>query len=83
MTQITNIGRKGLDFVVGSKDGKPLVEHVAAGETKNIDLDKDSSQLKARLNSRQIKLGRATAAEKTPPRPNRVENPEPNEPTGS
>lgn len=88
MTQIKNIGRTNLSFTTGSKDGVPVIVDLRVGETKNIDIDPDSPQVKARKNSQQILVGRAAGSAnnslaRTATRANRIEDPAPKTSEGS
>lgn len=84
MTFIKNVGRQNLHFVTGAKNGEPVIEELLIGESKNIDIDRENSQVTSRVNSRQIVLGRAAASAAKPlGRANRVENPNPSEPSGT
>lgn len=69
MPQVTNLTRAGMEFVVGIKKGEPVTEHLAAGETRDIDIDLNSATVKGRIAAEAIKIGnparRATAKAET------------------
>ena len=49
MPQITNLGRSGLDFVVGAENGVAHTEHLRAGETRDLAVDVTSAQVRGRV----------------------------------
>ncbi len=49
MAVITNLGRRGLDFTIGSENGKPIVEHIRAGETRDIPVNVNSAEVRGRF----------------------------------
>ncbi len=51
MAKVTNNTREKMDFVVGAKDGEPITENLAAGETRDLDIDLESATVKGRLAS--------------------------------
>ena len=72
MARVTNLSRAGMDFVVGIKGGEPVTEHIKSGETRDIDIDPESAQVKGRLAAGTISVGRVTPS-KVQPRAPRVE----------
>ncbi|PZU87347.1 MAG: hypothetical protein DI527_18910 [Chelatococcus sp.] len=57
MTQVTNLTRAGMEFVVGTKDGAPVTEHLKAGETRDIPIDLGSATVKGRIAAEAIRIG--------------------------
>lgn len=69
MARVTNLTRAGMEFVVGVKDGAAVTEHLAAGDTRDLEIDVDSAAVKGRLAIGAVKIGaparRATAKTET------------------
>lgn len=58
-TDITNLSREPLDFIVGVKDGDPITDCVRPGETKAIEVDLASAQVLGRLQAGLISMPKA------------------------
>lgn len=56
MPWVTNIGRSGLDFVVGVENGVAQTEHLRAGEVRNLAVDVNSAQVRGRVFAGLIKV---------------------------
>lgn len=73
MAVITNLGRRGLNFTIGSVNGKPIVEHIGAGDTRDIPVNVNSAEVRGRLVAELILVAglsvgqRKTAAIPAPP----------------
>jgi len=63
MTKITNNTRETMSFTVAGnpKDGHPQTDSVEPGETKDLDVDLESAQVKGRILAGAITVPAATA----------------------
>lgn len=66
MARLTNHARVNLDFVTGAKNGEPLTESLAPGETREIPVDLDSAPVKACIHTGLISVSGRTAPQEAP-----------------
>jgi len=65
MPKITNNTKRVLNFVTSVKDGKAITDELKPGETKVVEADMNSAQVKGMLHAGAISLEKRAASKAT------------------